>query len=271
MKNSIRSILTIICIALVTTACPTKTIKETEEITTVISAPQLNLEAQFDFDFGKTETEKSFTIKNSGGGPLTWSSSKDDDWLTLTPTSGEVEANQTIVIKLAIDRAKLSAGANSADISLRSQKDGSDIAGSPANITVRAFKVMLPTVQLRVGDLTNIQTERASAVAKITALGSSPVIEKGHVWSVTKGVSLDEANISKTALGEAKAVGTFSSSLTGLTAEKIYYVKAYAINAEGTSYSDELAFKTLQAPLVLSFVADDITAVGLTTATAKAI
>ena len=90
------------------------------------------------------------------------------------------------------------------------------------------------------------------------------------MWSETKGVDLDKAGDSKTELGELKAVGTFNSNLTGLTAGKTYYVKAYATNAEGTGYSAELTFNTSQISPALTFVSADITAIGQTTATASA-
>ena len=86
----------------------------------------------------------------------------------------------------------------------------------------------------------------------------------------TKGVDLDKAGDSKTELGELKAVGTFNSNLTGLTAGKTYYVKAYATNAEGTGYSAELEFNTNRALPALTFLSNDISAIGRTTATAAA-
>jgi len=40
-------------------------------------------------------------------------------------------------------------------------------------------------------------------------------------------------------------VGLFASSLTSLTANTTYYVKAYATNSAGTAYGNEITFKTL--------------------------
>ena len=129
---------------------------------------------------------------------------------------------------------------------------------------------MPPTVLFEGKDLTNIQADGATVAGEVKVLGSSPITQHGHVWSETKGVDLDKAGDSKTELGELKAVGTFNSNLTGLAAGKTYYVKAYATNAEGTGYSEELTFNTSQISPALTFVSADITAIGQMTATASA-
>jgi hypothetical protein len=38
--------------------------------------------------------------------------------------------------------------------------------------------------------------------------------------------------------------GTFSSSITGLTSRRLYYVRAYATNSVGTSYGQNVSFST---------------------------
>ena len=44
--------------------------------------------------------------------------------------------------------------------------------------------------------------------------------------------------------------GSFTSRLTGLTANTTYYARAYATNSAGTGYGDEVSFKTLQEAVV---------------------
>ena len=256
--------------ALMLTACPTNNEPTSTPTTTSSTVDPAKLSVEANLDFGKTETEKSFSVKNTGGETLSWTSQSEQDWLTLTPASGEVEANQTVAVKVSVNRERLAAGANATKLQLRAQKDGSDVEGSPVSVEVKAFKVMPPTVLFEGKDLTNIQADGATMAGEVKVLGSSPVTQHGHVWSETKGVDLDKAGDSKTELGELKAVGTFNSNLTGLTAGKTYYVKAYATNAEGTGYSAELTFNTSQMPPALTFVSADITAIAQTTATASA-
>ena len=253
------------------TACPSKTKNEpTTPTTTSSTVDPAKLSVEANLDFGRTETEKTFTVKNDGGETLSWTSQGEKDWLSLSPVNGEVEANQSISVKVSVNREKLVAGANETTLQIRAQKDGSDISGSPVSVEVKAFKNAPPTVLFESKDLTNIQADGATVAGEVKVLGSSPVTQHGHVWSETAGVDLDKAGDSKTELGELKAVGTFNSNLTGLEAGKTYYVKAYATNAEGTGYSAELEFNTNRALPALTFVSADITAIGQTTATAAA-
>jgi len=45
-------------------------------------------------------------------------------------------------------------------------------------------------------------------------------------------------------------VGAFTSSLTGLTENTTYYVRAYATNSVGTAYGNELNFTTTVSNLI---------------------
>jgi hypothetical protein len=53
----------------------------------------------------------------------------------------------------------------------------------------------------------------------------------------------------KTDEGAASATGSFTSSITGLSANTTYYVCAYATNTAGTSYGEQVSFTTT-APIV---------------------
>jgi uncharacterized protein (TIGR02145 family) len=44
---------------------------------------------------------------------------------------------------------------------------------------------------------------------------------------------------------DGTGTGTFTSTLTGLTASTLYYVRAYATNSVGTAYGNEVSFTTL--------------------------
>ncbi|MBO6027246.1 MAG: carboxypeptidase regulatory-like domain-containing protein [Bacteroidales bacterium] len=60
-------------------------------------------------DFGKIDTQKSIQIKNIGdeGSVLAWSiASPSVNWLTVSPSSGNINANQSKTVNLKIDRTK---------------------------------------------------------------------------------------------------------------------------------------------------------------------
>ena len=49
---------------------------------------------------------------------------------------------------------------------------------------------------------------------------------------------------------DGSGTGSYASSITGLTANTPYYVKAYATNSAGTAYGNEVSFSTI--PIVLA-------------------
>ena len=104
---------------------------------------------------------------------------------------------------------------------------------------------ILPALTFVSADITAIGQTTATASANLTVLGSAPLIQRGHIWSLTPNPTLTTASVGKTELGTASATGKFSSSLTGLTAERTYYVRAYVYTATDTVYTNQLTLATL--------------------------
>jgi len=96
--------------------------------------------------------------------------------------------------------------------------------------------------------VSNITTTTATGNGTITALGNG-VTSSGICWKTSTGPTT--AN-SKTTNGPTTAT-SYTGSMTGLTANTIYYVKAYAIGSGGTGYGGEVSFTTLpNAPTIAS-------------------
>lgn len=87
--------------------------------------------------------------------------------------------------------------------------------------------------------VTDVTMTTATAGGEVTGDGGSGVTARGVVWSTTAEPTIED---NKTTDGSG--VGTFTSSLTGLTESTAYYVRAYATNAEGTSYGNQVTFTT---------------------------
>jgi uncharacterized protein (TIGR02145 family) len=85
----------------------------------------------------------------------------------------------------------------------------------------------------------NITTSGASLGGNVTSDGNATVTERGVVYATTQNPTT--ANM-KVAIGTG--TGTFSTTVSGLTANTTYYVRAYAINSQGTAYGSEVSFKT---------------------------
>ncbi|MCF0074906.1 DUF4347 domain-containing protein [Dyadobacter sp. CY261] len=79
--------------------------------------------------------------------------------------------------------------------------------------------------------------------------GGEPVTEYGIVWSTSPSPTL--AN-NKTVIGTG--TGTFSQSISALPTGMQIFVRAYAINAVGTSYGNEVSFYTKTSVAAISRV-----------------
>jgi hypothetical protein len=87
--------------------------------------------------------------------------------------------------------------------------------------------------------VSSITSSSASSGGTITSDGGSAITSRGVVWSTNQNPTI--AN-SKTVNGTG--IGNFISAISGLTASTTYYVRAYATNANGTAYGNQVTFTT---------------------------
>ncbi|HOE04634.1 MAG TPA: FISUMP domain-containing protein [Bacteroidales bacterium] len=71
--------------------------------------------------------------------------------------------------------------------------------------------------------------------------GGYPVTKKGLVWSTSENPTLDNASISFIV---ESGTGEFIGDISGLQGETTYYIRAFAINAVGVGYGNQLIFVT---------------------------
>lgn len=110
-------------------------------------------------------------------------------------------------------------------------------------------------------DTSNITKTTAQCGGTVTNDGGSGISARGICWNTSSNPTI--AN-SKTIDGSG--MGSYTSSLTGLTQYTTYYIRAYATNTAGTNYGGNVSFKTMGTlPTVTT---DDITGVLATTAIA---
>ncbi len=127
-------------------------------------------------------------------------------------------------------------------------------------MSVRCLRLMTtPTISTL--PVTDIYATYASSGGSISSDGGSDVIARGVCWSTYPNPTIDD---SKTTNGDN--VGAFTSSMTGLTEETTYYVRAYATNSMGTAYGNEIMFATARPVLTTTAVTN---IVSTTTATAQ--
>ncbi len=97
------------------------------------------------------------------------------------------------------------------------------------------------TPTLTTSSITIITNTSSYSGGNITSDGGATVTARGVCWSTSQNPTI--ANNKTT---DGTGTGNYTSSLTGLAPNAIYYVRAYATNSIGTGYGNQLSFTTLQ-------------------------
>lgn len=134
---------------------------------------------------------------------------------------------------------------------------------APASTTCQ-----LPSVITR--EVSNITATSAAVGGLVVNTGGCNVTERGICWDI-----FPEPTTENDVIISGEGEGEFSSQLTALTPETEYYVRAYAINDQGTVYGEERHFITTDSvvpgpsvPVVTTYPVTDVT---LTSATSGGI
>jgi surface protein len=109
-------------------------------------------------------------------------------------------------------------------------------------------------VTLTTSAIEDITINSATSGGTISDDGGAEITAKGVCWSTTPNPTVED---SKTADGTG--VGSFTSNLTALVKDTKYYLRAYAVNEAGTSYSEEVFFTTRDVITLTSIATADIT------------
>lgn len=110
-----------------------------------------------------------------------------------------------------------------------------------------------------------VTTNKITATAGSTVIAGGEVKEnggakitlRGLLWSLNPNFSPDLSSTDKTEMNGAD--GSFTSTITGLAPNKIYYVRAYAVNSAGVSFGQEESFHSYTIPSLITTVASNVT------------
>jgi uncharacterized protein (TIGR02145 family) len=116
-------------------------------------------------------------------------------------------------------------------------EEGSNLNGGQGSYIYKSSQVAVPV--LTTTAVTSITGTTATSGGNVTSEGGATITARGVCWSTSANPTTVN---SKTIDGAG--TGTFTSSITGLTAGTTYYVRAYATNSIGTSYGNEISFAT---------------------------
>ena len=89
--------------------------------------------------------------------------------------------------------------------------------------------------------LKSISSTTALGGGNITNDGGIPVTARGVCWNTTGTPTLDDSHTS-----DGTGSDIYTSTLTDLTLDMTYYVRAYATNSLGTSYGNQQTFTQMQ-------------------------
>lgn len=115
-------------------------------------------------------------------------------------------------------------------------QSGQDTTTNPIDTTT----ILLPTVFTSTAS--NITSTSAMVGGNVTSDGGASVIARGVCWSTSQNPTVNDSHTT-----DGGGMGSFTSNITGLAANTIYYVRAYATNSAGTAYGEEVIFTTLSA------------------------
>ena len=119
----------------------------------------------------------------------------------------------------------------------------------------------LPT--LSTNAVSDITQTTARCGGNVTATGGVSITQRGVCWSTSSNPTISNSHANTTGTG----TGSYALTMTGLTANTTYYVRAYATNSVGTAYGNERTFTTLQNVGVPTVITNPVTNITLTTAT----
>ena len=121
-----------------------------------------------------------------------------------------------------------------------------------------SFYTEATTASLTTSSVTSITANGAVGGGNISSNGGSAITARGVCWSTSQNPLISGLKTT-----DGNDIGVFTSNLTGLLPGTTYYVRAYVTNGVGTSYGNELNFRTLATvPTVTTTDISQITSSG---------
>ena len=103
-------------------------------------------------------------------------------------------------------------------------------------------KITTPTVAAV--SVSDIGIAKVSFGSKVDNVGNGTITDCGFCYSTSPKPTVSDATVSYGA-----TTASFGKTVTGLSENTTYYVRAYATNEAGTGYGDEISFKTLEVTI----------------------
>lgn len=194
--------------------------------------------SETNLNFGDLNGSLSFSITNNSDSQCSYEISNIPAWASFSKKTGTVSAQGVEAITVTVDREKLDYGTFNQVVSIAYK--GNTQGTATVTLTVSKVKLSAPEVKIA-ANAQNITQNSFEIGGELVATGGSVVTDYGHCWSLTQNPTINDSHSSN---GSTQEVGEFSTTVSNLTVGTTYYVRAYATNAQGTSYSSELIVTT---------------------------
>lgn len=203
-------------------------------------------------NFGDLETTKELYLSKSGGNDTQFSIKANQKWMSVSPESG-ILGKTNVKIAVVVNRNELSAGEYQGTITITS-------SFGETFVPVFMSKVESSAPQVSIGASCYEVTENSFKIDGIILhTGGNEITSYGHCWSKNENPTIAD---SKTNFGNTKEIGEYTSQINqGIIAGETYYVRAYAVNKVGESYSNaiRITIPKITTPTVVTLAAKDIT------------
>ena len=195
---------------------------------------------------GSASAAQDVTVWNDGNATLTFSHTIPYGDFTLngpdtTCIPGEEVLSVDATCVFGIEFAPLTSGPQSGKVVMTDNA----FNGAPATQTI-------PTSGTGIGGpaMPTVTTAATSAITQTTATGGGNVTADGGATVTGRGACWS-TSVNPTTAGACASsgagTGSFTASITGLSPNTLYHVRAFATNSIGTAYGSDLTFNTLSA------------------------
>ena len=177
---------------------------------------------------------------SNDGDPLDWSGSTPAPVSTnrvpniklLTGASVSISPTATGPFTNGVWSGLITVNDTASSMILRASTNG--VSGDSGAFAVDAAS---GTPSLSTLAVSNLGPTSAMSGGNITSDGGASVTQRGVCWSTNAAPTTNDTRTSN-----GSGTGSYSSSLTGLVPGRSYYVRAYAINANGVGYGSAVGF-----------------------------
>ena len=211
---------------------------ETQEFTTGTSAVVPTLSGTTVSEIGETSAKVTATVVSDGGASV----SGKGFCYSLTNSSPTIEGGSSILADTSTGNSITGVLKNlepDAKYYIRAYATNGEGAAYGVVNEFHTIQITVPTVSRL--QVTNIKETTIDASATITNDGGSAVLTRGFCYSSTN--QLPTTGDLSVISGDVNSI--FISTITNLSPETTYYVRAFTTNIKGTAYSEVYTVKTL--------------------------